>query len=74
MLTIRIVTIQGETVQLEVQQVEFVRICPYCELPFRTIDPDQKNCKPSHGVRMSERRAILRKPTPTTPPFASNRN
>jgi len=60
MLTIRIVTIQGETVQLEVMQAEYVVVCPYCEIPFRTTDPDKKYCKVSHSVRMSERRRIIR--------------
>ncbi len=72
MLTIRIVTITGETVQLDVVQVEFIRICPYCEMPFRTISPDQKNCKPSHGVRLSERKAILRNSAITPPSFPSH--
>lgn len=48
MLTIRIVTEQGETVQIQVQQVEFVVVCPWDGVPFRTIDPDQKYCSDSH--------------------------
>ena len=56
MLTIRIVTIQGETVQLDVMQAEFVVTCPYCKLPFRTIDPDRRYCRPSHKTRAYELR------------------
>lgn len=56
MLTIRIVTIQGETVQLDVRQAEFVRTCPYCRIPFRTINPDQIYCKVSHKTRAYELR------------------
>lgn len=49
MLTIRIVTIQGETVQLDVQQAEFFRNCRCpCALPFRTIDPDQEYIDRNH--------------------------
>jgi len=49
MLTLRIITIQGETVQLEVQQAEFVRVCQCpCHQSFRTIDPDQEYIDRNH--------------------------
>ena len=50
MLTVRIVTLQGETVQLQVMQAEFVVTCPYCSTPFRTIEVDQKFSSTSHRV------------------------
>jgi hypothetical protein len=56
MLTMRIVTAQGETVQLKVKQAEFVLECPHCKLmgrtitEFRTINPDQIYCTTSHRV------------------------
>ena len=60
MLTVRLVTQQGETVQLDVKQCEFVRKCPHCDLPFRTIDPDQIYPSRSCQQRAYEMRRILR--------------
>lgn len=52
MLTIQI-TRFGETVTMDVEQVEFLRTCPYCQHRFTTISPDKVYCKPSHGVMAS---------------------
>jgi hypothetical protein len=65
MLTLAVTLLSGEQVRLDVIQAEFVRECPYCKLrgldmEFRTIDPDQIYCKPSHSVRMSEWRRYFR--------------
>ena len=65
MITIRIVTIAGETVQVDVQQVEFVCVCPWCKMPFRTIEVDQIYCSRSHKQRAYEIRAYTRV-TPTS--------
>ncbi len=66
MLTIRIVTKQGETVQLDVEQVEFVRTCPHCDLPFRTIDPDQRYPNRSHQQGAYKIRKIVRELRPAS--------
>lgn len=60
MLTIRIVTVQGETVQLDVRQAEFVRVCPCCRSPFRTIDPDQIYVNANHKHVAKRLRVKLR--------------
>lgn len=62
MLTIQYITSLGQYARIEVQQVEFVVICHHskCGKEFQTIDPDQMYCKPSHQVRASELRRIIR--------------
>lgn len=49
MLTIRVTT-RTKTVRMTVEQVEFIRTCPYCLDEFATINPDQIYCKRSHQV------------------------
>lgn len=60
MLLIEITDESGTVRREEVQQVQFVLRCPHCSVEFKTIDPDQIYCKPSHGVRAREHRRILR--------------
>ncbi len=56
MLKLAITLANGERVQINVIQAEFVRECPHCKImgrpdvEFRTIDVDQKFCKTSHRV------------------------
>lgn len=54
MLTISIVLRNGEHVEMEVQQVEFIRRCPHCGLRFNTIDPDQIYPNRSHQQQAYE--------------------
>ena len=52
MLTIQI-TQSGKCVRIDVEQMEFVRVCPYCQVEFTTIEPGKIWCKTSHGVMAS---------------------
>ena len=44
----------------DAQRIEYHRICPCCDRPFVTLDPRQLYVKPSHSVRMSEMKRIIR--------------
>lgn len=50
MLTVQIISTVGVCYRIEVSQIEFVRICPYRQHEFTTIDPDQIHCCESHRV------------------------
>ena len=60
MLTIQFITSMGLSLRIDVEQMQFVRTCPYCGEQFQTVNIDQKYCKVSHGIRMSERRRIVK--------------
>lgn len=63
-MTIALVLANGESVEIEVQQVEFVRFCRYhrCKIRrFQTINVDQVYCSEVHKVQASQRRAVLRR-------------
>ena len=59
MLTIEILT-SSQRVRITVEQVQFVRVCPHCDLEFLTIDPDQLYPSPSHRVGGYRIREALR--------------
>ena len=62
MTTIQYITSMGAFARIEVQCVEYMRICHYakCGIEFPTPNPSDNYCKPSHAVRASELRRILR--------------
>ena len=51
MLKIQVTYLNGRSRTLEVDQVEFLRSCPYCRLEFATINPDKVYCRDSHRIK-----------------------
>ena len=58
MLTIEILTSSSRT-RITVEQVQFVRTCPHCDVEFLTIDPDQIYPSLRHRVGGHRIRQIL---------------
>jgi len=58
MMTIEILSSSLRT-RISVEQIQFVRVCPHCDMEFLTIDPDQIYPSPSHRVRAFQIRRIL---------------
>lgn len=75
MLTISLVLRNGEHVEMEVEQVEFVRICRYrkCRIKFKTIDPDNTYCRRSHCVMESQQKHMDREHTAMLAQFVNTR-
>lgn len=53
-------TSSGHKTRITVDQAEFVRICPYCQVEYLTANIDQVYCRPGHSVMASRYRAFIR--------------
>lgn len=60
MIEIEINLADGSIQRLTVAKVEFVKVCPHCDLEFQTHDPDQRYPDSSHKARAYEIRRVMR--------------
>lgn len=69
-MIVQITTATGD-IEIEVIQIVFKPFCKHCGEQFETKEPDKEYCRPSHYVRASEYRRIIRESRTVSTPLRS---